>query len=334
MVNTLKQQARVDLRGFKIGRTLGSGGFGQVVLGTHIGSGVDYAIKIIRTTLDPEDCKMQQQEVAVMKRLLGSSTNLIELVHYKVYPSANYLIMELALGGPLVQGYMYREESAKFVVRDITEGLKTMHRKGIIHSDIKLDNILFKSVDENPIAMIADFGLCRYIKDADESSGGTHGYMAPEIKWPGYTCGPAIDIWSLGILVWNMFFTHAIDIGSMLPGGRTVIYNFPIGKISANAESFIRDCLNGDPAKRMTALEALSHRWLKEGSPTSAPALTSAATSTFALHPPPPTGTPTLIGAPNLPRRRARVRQVAAAINGKRPNRGLWERNVRKCSFI
>jgi serine/threonine protein kinase len=58
MVKTLKQQAEDDLPGYELGITLGSGGFGEVVVGTNIVSGIKYAIKIIPATIDPEDRKM------------------------------------------------------------------------------------------------------------------------------------------------------------------------------------------------------------------------------------------------------------------------------------
>lgn len=124
--------------------------------------------------------------------------------------------MGLALGGELLQAVLYtgREDRARSIVRDITEGLKAIHRKGIIHSglfyslfplaqlpivetnfdifsviDIKMANILLTSNDENSVAMIADFGLSRYVKDTATACGGTTGCMAPELELNAYTCG-------------------------------------------------------------------------------------------------------------------------------------------------
>lgn len=127
--------------------------------------------------------------------------------------------MGLAHGGELLYGTLYtrREGRAKSLVRDITQGLKAMHDKGIIHAglfssfssliqlpfieanfdmfsaiDIKMANILLKSTDENSVAMIADFGLSKYVNDPVPLCGGTPGHMAPELGWASHVCGTAM----------------------------------------------------------------------------------------------------------------------------------------------
>jgi serine/threonine protein kinase len=101
-----------------------------------------------------------------------------------------------------------------------------------------------------------------------------------------------------------------------------LIYLLPINTNISSlnlAERFIKDCLNGDPKTRMTALEALDHPWFKNSTPTSAAVQILAAS-------------PTVAAAPA--RRKARVREAAPAAKRQKPNRGLCDKKIRNCSYI
>jgi serine/threonine protein kinase len=119
-------------------------------------------------------------------------------------------VMELCSGGDLLNYVRKRrklkEDVAKYVFRQVVAGLYYCHAKGIVHRDIKLDNLLF---DENGRVKICDFGVSRLLLNPNEvmtEQCGTPAYIAPEIlKDKGYK-GFGVDIWSLGVCLYAMLY--------------------------------------------------------------------------------------------------------------------------------
>ena len=119
------------------------------------------------------------------------------------------LSMELCAGGDLLNYVRKRkkldEEEAKVLFKQIIQGLGYIHKKRILHRDIKLDNIL---LDGKGKVKIADFGVSKYVKPHDimHEQSGTPAYIAPEIlREKGYA-GFQADIWSAGVVLYAMLF--------------------------------------------------------------------------------------------------------------------------------
>jgi 5'-AMP-activated protein kinase catalytic alpha subunit len=115
--------------------------------------------------------------------------------------------MELCAGGDLLNYVRKRkkldEDSAKVIFKQIIEGLGYIHKKRILHRDIKLDNIL---LDGKGNVKIADFGVSKLVKPGDvmHEQSGTPAYIAPEIlREEGYM-GFKADIWSAGVVLYAM----------------------------------------------------------------------------------------------------------------------------------
>ena len=100
---------------------------------------------------------------------------------------------------------MISENQARSLGKDIAEGLRYLHSKGIMHRDIKLENIMLSTRNEEKIARIADFGFSTRLShnEAVTTALGTLGYMAPElIQEKPYSF--SVDVWSFGVLLYNL----------------------------------------------------------------------------------------------------------------------------------
>ena len=118
--------------------------------------------------------------------------------------------MEVCGGGDLLTFVRRRrklkEDNAKFIFRQIIQGIQYVHTKGVLHRDIKLDNILLTSEGD---VKICDFGVSKIIASKSQlqtEQCGTPAYIAPEVfKGKGYF-GFKSDIWSAGVVLYAMLF--------------------------------------------------------------------------------------------------------------------------------
>lgn len=147
------------------------------------------------------------QEVVILKKT--RHRNIVRL--YEFFETQKHLlfVMELCSGGDLLNYVRKRrrlkEDVAKYVFKQIIEGLGYCHSKQILHRDIKLDNILLDSEGE---VKICDFGVSKIVKKGEKMTEqcGTPAYIAPEIlRDKGYE-GFSVDIWSAGVVLYAMLY--------------------------------------------------------------------------------------------------------------------------------
>ena len=188
----------------------------------------------------------------------------------ETFESENYMliIMEYISGGNLQSFVKKRrklgEKTAKILFSQIIQGIKYIHSRGIVHRDIKLENIL---LDLNNIIKICDFGVGKLIKPSTilKDQCGTPVYMAPEIiKGKGYYGFP-VDIWSAGIALFIMLSGTLPFNKSKENGLEYSIINNELPKIkgvSEEANDLLKNILEKDPNKRYTADQILEHPWM------------------------------------------------------------------------
>ena len=177
--------------------------------------------------------------------------------------------MEHISGGDLLNFVRKRtklnEPTARFIFRQIIEGLHYLHSQNILHRDIKLDNIL---IDLTNTVKICDFGVSKQIKTGEimRDQCGTPAYIAPEILLnKGYE-GFGVDIWSAGVVLYTMLagvvpFKHKYlnDLHySIIQGKYEDIEN-----ISGEAMKLIKGILETDPKKRLSLEDILNSDWFK-----------------------------------------------------------------------
>jgi len=195
---------------YKIGKMLGKGAFGRVNLGLHRLTRRLVAIKAINMEFmkDESSKKKMSNEIAILKML--RHPHVIKLLETFDTEKHHLIVMELCPGGDLLNYVRKRrkltEVMAKFVFKQIMEGIAYLHENGVVHRDIKLDNIL---LDGRGMVKIADFGISRKVADNNEllfEQCGTPAYIAPEIvKELGYKGAP-VDIWSAGVCLYAMLY--------------------------------------------------------------------------------------------------------------------------------
>lgn len=182
--------------------------------------------------------------------------------------------MELCSGGDLLNYVRKRrklkEDIAKYIFKQIVEGLYYCHAKRIVHRDIKLDNLL---LDEDGSVKLCDFGVSKHLKDHNEvmtEQCGTPAYIAPEIlKDKGYK-GFGVDIWSLGVCLYAMLYgTVPFKANNMSELHQLILkakYSLKDDKveISDDAKNLIRALLEPDPSKRLNIEQVKKHPWLQE----------------------------------------------------------------------
>lgn len=134
--------------------------------------------------------------------------NVLTVCDTGTYKKHFYEVDEFCSGGSLDKYLPFSEEEAFSIISQINNGLKAIHAAGIIHRDIKAENIYFKDETKKQI-VIGDFGICTLYDQKDNVNehltkidAGTDGYKAPE-TFNG-VISPAIDYYSLGITVWNL----------------------------------------------------------------------------------------------------------------------------------
>lgn len=255
---------------YRVGRLLGKGAFGKVSLGMHRLTGKLVAIKCINKQCLTDEASKQKvmKEFAILKNL--RHPNIIRL--YESFESSKHIltVTELCTGGDLLNFVRQRkrldEKLAKYVFKRLVLGLNHCHSKGVLHRDIKLDNILLNGAGE---LKIGDFGVSRQVKKGELmlEQCGTPAYIAPEIlRDKGYE-GFAADIWSAGVALYAMLYgTVPFKANDMKDLHKLIIkakYHLK-EDISQEARDLLTRTLQRNPKKRISIAEILKHEWMKD----------------------------------------------------------------------
>ncbi|XWS46286.1 hypothetical protein CRYUN_Cryun14cG0052400 [Craigia yunnanensis] len=267
---------------YELGKEIGRGHFGHTC--SAKGKKVELkdqpvAVKIISkdkmtTAISIEDVR---REVKILKALSGHK-HLVKF--YDACEDANnvYIVMELCEGGELLdrilaRGGRYTEEDAKAIIVQILSVVSFCHLQGVVHRDLKPENFLFTSGGEDADMKLIDFGLSDFIRPDERLNDivGSAYYVAPEVLHRSYSM--EADIWSIGVITYILLcgsrpFWARTESGIF----RSVLRsdpNFddlPWPSVSPEAKDFVKRFLNKDYRKRMTAVQALTHPWLRNDS--------------------------------------------------------------------
>ena len=191
---------------YLFGRQIGHGAFGKVNISLHVASGRLVAIKTFtKKNLKNKHARNKiKHEIEMLSRL--RHPYITQILDSFETDKHIFIVMEYICGDLL--GFIRKrgklsEPMTKVIFRQIIEGLRYIHKKKIVHRDIKLDNVL---IDLTNTVKICDFGVSRILQPGDimYENCGTPAYIAPEIfkneGYEGYSC----DIWSAGVTLYYM----------------------------------------------------------------------------------------------------------------------------------
>lgn len=255
---------------YELGGVLGKGSFARVYQCTNKLDGKRYAMKVIKKqALSESQIARLRIEIAIMQ-----AVNHPHIVHmYDLLESdlRYMLVMDLVDGGELMgkmNDVLPEEQAADYLIQ-IAATVRFCHGLGIVHRDLKFENVLVKDGD---FLVLSDFGLGNISSSPNKTfftsktlCGSPH-YIAPEITDGKYD-GRTADIWSLGILFYAMlaleFPFQSSDYQQIFQMAHECKYTMPAGA-SPEAQDLIRRILVPDPTKRATWDEIFASRFFQK----------------------------------------------------------------------
>ncbi|KAF4650580.1 hypothetical protein FOZ61_000189 [Perkinsus olseni] len=264
---------------FDENRVIGSGYNGPVRLATNRRLNKAFAVKSFKKKrISSKKMALLKSEVDIYLRL--DHPNIARL--HEVFEDDKFvhIVMEYCKGKELYHRLVSKENQhfSESVAAETTYQmllpLKYLHAHSVVHRDIKLENFLYDTKDEDATLKLIDFGFSKIIDPSRRmhQSCGSVAYVAPEVLEGSYT--NKCDLWSLGVIVYMLLSGAPPFHGSerdMLVSIEEGVYDMPEkrwGNISPQAKDFVHRLLLRDPEKRMSASEALQHPWIVDRSST------------------------------------------------------------------
>lgn len=261
---TLEDDYRVE------SEVLGTGISGKVTLARCLATGRQVAVKSFnKKVLSERRLEEMRQEVDI--HLAVDHPHIVRLDRVYETPCAVHMVLERLDGelfDELVERRCFEEAEAAEVVRQVIRAVAYLHGQGIVHRDIKLENLLLADPNRGMHLKLIDFGFATRWdgKSVMSDRCGTLHYVAPEVLTGAYTS--KAEIWSIGTVAYLLLTGKALYSGDDDVVRRKVMkgqFNLTGGffQKSADAQDFVGSLLHMDPTKRPTALQALDHPWLK-----------------------------------------------------------------------
>ncbi|KAM9027291.1 calcium/calmodulin-dependent protein kinase type II subunit delta isoform 14-T14 [Ara ararauna] len=281
---------------YQLFEELGKGAFSVVRRCMKITTGQEYAAKIINTKKLSarvyakicdisgnqgltESCRfgLDHQKLEREARIcrLLKHPNIVRLHDSISEEGFHYLVFDLVTGGELFEDIVareyYSEADASHCIQQILESVNHCHLNGIVHRDLKPENLLLASKSKGAAVKLADFGLAIEVQGEQQAwfgFAGTPGYLSPEVlrKDP---YGKPVDMWACGVILYILLVGYPPfwdeDQHRLYQQIKAGAYDFPSPEwdtVTPEAKDLINKMLTINPAKRITASEALKHPWI------------------------------------------------------------------------
>uniref|UniRef100_A0A1Q3F0B1 SNF-related serine/threonine-protein kinase n=1 Tax=Culex tarsalis TaxID=7177 RepID=A0A1Q3F0B1_CULTA len=258
---------------YDLEETLGSGHFAVVKLARHVFTGEKVAVKVIeKTKLDEISRAHLFQEVRCMK--LVQHPHVVRLYEVIDTQTKLYLILELGDGGDLYDYIMRHDKGlsehvAQEYFRQIVRAISYCHQLHVVHRDLKPENVVF--FEKLGVVKLTDFGFSNKFCPGQklETSCGSLAYSAPEILLGDSYDAPAVDVWSLGVILFMLVCGHPPFQEANDSETLTMImdckYTMP-DHVSEGCRRLIGTMLVREPENRATLQQIAQDPWLLEGS--------------------------------------------------------------------
>uniref|UniRef100_A0A8C1W1H7 calcium/calmodulin-dependent protein kinase n=1 Tax=Cyprinus carpio TaxID=7962 RepID=A0A8C1W1H7_CYPCA len=237
---------------YQLYEELGKGAFSVVRRCMKISTGQEYAAKIINTKkLSARDHQKLEREARICRLL--KHPNIVRLHESISEEGVHYLIFDF------------------HCIQQILEAVLHCHQMGVVHRDLKPENLLLASKLKGAAVKLADFGLAIEVQGDQQAwfgFAGTPGYLSPEVlrKEP---YGKPVDMWACGVILYILLVGYPPfwdeDQHRLYQQIKAGAYDFPSPEwdtVTPEAKDLINKMLTINPAKRITAAEALKHPWI------------------------------------------------------------------------
>ncbi|XP_078788196.1 calcium/calmodulin-dependent protein kinase type II subunit gamma isoform X30 [Oryzias latipes] len=259
---------------YQLYEELGKGAFSVVRRCVKKSTSQEYAAKIINTKkLSARDHQKLEREARICRLL--KHPNIVRLHDSISEEGFHYLVFDLVTGGELFEDIVareyYSEADASHCISQILESISHIHQHDIVHRDLKPENLLLASKMKGAAVKLADFGLAIEVQGDQQAwfgFAGTPGYLSPEVlrKDP---YGKPVDIWACGVILYILLVGYPPfwdeDQHKLYQQIKAGAYDFPSPEwdtVTPEAKNLINQMLTINPAKRITADQALKHPWV------------------------------------------------------------------------
>ncbi|XP_029464842.1 calcium/calmodulin-dependent protein kinase type II subunit gamma isoform X1 [Rhinatrema bivittatum] len=259
---------------YQLYEELGKGAFSVVRRCVKKSTSQEYAAKIINTKkLSARDHQKLEREARICRLL--KHPNIVRLHDSISEEGFHYLVFDLVTGGELFEDIVareyYSEADASHCIHQILESVNHIHQHDIVHRDLKPENLLLASKTKGAAVKLADFGLAIEVQGDQQAwfgFAGTPGYLSPEVlrKDP---YGKPVDIWACGVILYILLVGYPPfwdeDQHKLYQQIKAGAYDFPSPEwdtVTPEAKNLINQMLTINPAKRITADQALKHPWV------------------------------------------------------------------------
>ena len=258
---------------YDVGPVIGTGSFSSVCKVVQRSTGVEYAGKF--TGQHEAD-----KEISVLRQLRRNcnSEHLLEYHDVAEDESGRYIcLVSDLMKGPDLQAALeergsYTEEDARVILCQILEALKNMHESGVVHRDLKLENVLLPSAEHNTKIKIADFGMAASWSSSRPKMRkrcGTPAFVAPEVLPEDCEYDNKVDVWSAGVILYMLLSGcppfWGRDIPHLLASimDEALEFTDPAWElVTPAAKDLLRRMMTKEPSSRLSAEEALAHPWI------------------------------------------------------------------------
>jgi eukaryotic-like serine/threonine-protein kinase len=271
---------------YLVGQVLGEGGMGLVFAGTHLLLGTPVAVKLIHSELkdSPEAVQRFLNEARTTAALKGE--HIARVFDVGVLASGEpYIVMEqlegIGLDHYLEDRGALDQEEAVGIVLEACEGLAEAHAAGLVHRDVKPANLFLARRPDGQLSVkLIDFGIAKRPRRDDPGltdpgkSLGSPWYMSPEQMLTAHAVDERADVWSLGVLLFELLTnshpfegeTLAQVCGSVLTAPAPRLRDFR-DDVSSELEDIVLCCLEKEPANRFRSVTQLADALLRFASP-------------------------------------------------------------------
>ncbi len=270
---------------YVIGEILGEGGYGKVHAATSRKSGKRCAVKAINKKQIKHDEFSQEVDALRTIHLLGGHPNIAAVESMYENDKNFFLVEEFVAGGEMFQHLVnngaYSEATAAELLRSLARGLNFLHSNGIVHADVKPENVLLSSWDDaNADVKLVDFGCSGKVGHVSgRPIGGTACYWPPEVitycqlnSSKGLELATETDMWAAGVVLFIMLTgAHPFDLNGDATEEeilqRIITDEIPVQSehcqhLSSSAKDLIMRLCDKNPKKRCSSADMVTHPWI------------------------------------------------------------------------